>query len=81
MNEYESIKNVKYIRAACTIRAGFGVSGNISVHEGCVGEVINKNDWPDSILVDLAGIGVRGIVIKWIEPITEKEYFKGLLKG
>ena len=71
----------KYVRAKCHIHAGFGVSGNISVGKGCVGRVYNKNKWPDSILVDIAGIGVRGVSTKLIESITEKEYFIGLLKG
>jgi len=77
----EAIKNAKYLRTTTSIRAGFGVSGNKSVDEGCVGEIINKNDWPDSILVDLAGIGIRGMCVRDVEAISRKDYFKGLLKG
>lgn len=74
-------KHTKYIRATCAIRAGFGVSGDVSVSKGCVGEVVNKDKYPESVLADLAGIGIRGITLRWIEPITEKEYFVGMLKG
>lgn len=74
-------KHAKYVRAKIPIVAGFGVSGTTSVLEGCVGEIINKNAWPDSVIVDLSGIGTRGMTIEHLEEITEKEYFVGVLKG
>jgi hypothetical protein len=74
-------KHAKYVRAKIPIVAGFGVSGSICVTEGNVGEIINNHAYPDSVIVDLVGVGRRGMTIEHIEEITEKEYFKGKLKG
>jgi len=79
-------RNTEYIRATRIIRFGFGVSGHDSVAKGCVAKILERHDvqctdGSSRMSVLFAGLGERNIHTPDIEAISEKEYFKGALKG